>query len=181
MVSGWFSLVVPFEVEHLVDGITTKTLLKKIESCEFFVQANSLFVTGKLGPQKILEHILASLAGYGVVALDFEYRHLSQFQDRLSTTKSVALTNPKDREVRRARLMGKMESYREYNVIDPKNHGIESVSGLVDTPLGPMTITVGRKGTIRLNVKRGFILSIDCLNWILALIREEKPPQKVFL
>lgn len=170
---GYFSMVVPFEVECLVDGISTKRLEKRIETCEFFALGNTLFVAGKTGPQKMLEHIIASLTGFGVTAQEFEFRHLNQFKDRLSSIKNVKLTNPKDREVRWATLAGKMDSYDEYNIIDPKNHGIESVAGLLDTPLGPLTITAGRRGTIRLNVKRGFILTMDCLLWIVARITDQ--------
>jgi hypothetical protein len=179
LIRGFFSVVVPFEVEHLVEGIVTKTLLKRVETCEFFAMPECLFVTGKNAPQKILEHTLAGLSGYGVNLVEFEFRHMSQFQDRVSMLKSIALTNPKDRDVRRARLAGRIESYTEYNVIDPRNHGIENVSGLVDTPLGPVTVTVARKGGLRLNVRRGFILTMECLLWLLDLIREEKPPEHI--
>ena len=176
MIRGFFSIVVPFEVEHLIGGISTKTLFKRIESCDFIATENMLFVMGKTDPTKALERVLASLTGYGTAKLDFEFRQMSQFQDRLSQVKNVALTNPKDREIRKARLSGRIEDYTEYNVIDPRNHGIDSVAGLVDSPLGPITIAVNRKGSIRLNVRKGFILTVDCLNWILSLIRDEKYP-----
>ncbi|HQB84084.1 MAG TPA: hypothetical protein PLR50_11350, partial [Candidatus Rifleibacterium sp.] len=63
---------------------------------------------------------------------------------------------------------------------------IENIAGLIDTPLGPMTITVGKKGSIRLNVKKGLIMTVECLEWILDLIVSEtapgpvKAPQSVF-
>ena len=177
MIRGFYSMVVPFEVEHIIEGIVTKTLFKRVETCEFFALPEILFVSGKTGPQKVLERVFASLTGYGTAPLEFEFRQMSQFQDRLSMVKSIALTNPKDREVRRARLAGRIESYMEYNVIDPRNHGIESVSGLIDSPLGPVTITTSRKGGLRLNVRKGFILTMDCLMWLLAIIRDEKPPE----
>ena len=181
IIRGFFSMVTPFEVEHLVDGFVTKTLFKKIESCEFFATPEMLFVSGKSAPQKILERAYAGLSGYGVAPLEFEFLQLSQFQDRLSLVKSIALTNPKTSDVRRARLAGKIESYTEYNVIDPRNHDIESVSGLIDSPLGPLTITASRKGGIRIGVRRGFILTIECLHWIIAMIREEKPPERLLV
>lgn len=176
LIRGNFSVVVPFEVEHLVEGIVTKTLFKRVETCEFFALPEVLFVSGKTAPQKILEHALAGLSGYGTAPMEFEFRHMSQFQDRLSMLKNVALTNPKDRDVRRVRMAGKIEDYKGYNVIDPRNHGIDSVAGLVDSPLGPITVTISRKGGIRLNVRRGFILTIECLEWLLKLIREKQPP-----
>lgn len=176
---GFYSGIMPFEVEHLVEGITTKSLFKRIESAEFLLLENCMFTMGKSGPTKGLSNVLSATSGYGVSPMEFEFRQMSQLQDRLSQTKSIVLTNPKDKEVRRARLAGLIESYTEYNVIDPRNHGIESVAGLVDSPLGPLTITVTRKGGLRLNVKKGFILTVDCLLWLTALIRDEQPPEAV--
>ena len=70
-----------------------------------------------------------------------------------------------------------MESYTEYNIFYPRNHGIDSVAGLIDTPLGPMTITVAKNGSIRLAVKKGLIMTIECLEWIISLITSDKAPQ----
>ncbi|HNW35184.1 MAG TPA: hypothetical protein PKM25_09655, partial [Candidatus Ozemobacteraceae bacterium] len=179
LIRGFYSGVVPFEVEHLVEGITTKTLFKRIESTEFLLLDNCMFTMGKSGPTKGLSNVLSATSGYGASLMEFEFRQMSQLQDRLSQTKSIVLTNPKDKEVRRARLAGLIESYTEYNVIDPRNHGIESVAGLVDSPLGPLTITVTKKGGLRLTVSKGFILTIDCLLWLTALIRDEEPPAAV--
>jgi len=177
LIRGYFSVVVPFEVEHLNEGITTKVLLKRIETCEFFVLESILFATGKSAAVKNLARSLTPLSGFGVTNVEHDIRQMSQFYDRLSMVKSIALTNPKDREIRRARLAGRIESYTEYNIVDPRNHGIDSVSGLVDTPLGPITVTVGRKGALRLNVRKGFVMTIDCMLWLMTLIREEKPPE----
>ncbi len=179
LIRGFYSAVVPFEVEHLVEGMMTKEAMKRIEHCEFLAVENFLFTTGKAAPQKPLSHSLSLLTGYGVTLQEFEFHQLSQFHDRLSQLKSIALSNPKDREIRRARLTGHIESYTEYNVIDPRNHGIESVAGIVDSPLGPMTVTVSRRGGLRLGVRKGFILTLDCLLWVMALILDEKPPQNV--
>lgn len=177
LIRGFFSVVVPFEVEHLNEGITTKILLKRIETCEFFALDGILFASGKSSAVKNLSRSMTPLAGYGVTNVELDIRQMSQFYDRLSMVKSIALTNPKDREIRRARLAGRIESYTEYNIVDPRNHGIESVSGLVDSPLGPLTVTVGRKGSLRLNVRKGFVMTIDCMLWLMSLIREEKPPE----
>jgi len=179
VIRGFYSAIIPFEVEHLVDGISTKTLFKRIESCEFLALDGFVFTSGKTNPQKPLSHGLSLLSGYGVTLLEFEFNQLSQFHDRLSQLKSIALTNPKDKEIRRVRLTGHIESYTDYNVIDPRNHGIESVAGIVDSPLGPMTITVSRKGGLRLGVRKGFILTLDCLLWVMKLVMDEKPPEYV--
>lgn len=177
MVRGFFSTVIPFEVECLVDGITTKKLEKRIETCEFIALENRLYVTGKTGLQKILEHVLAELTGYGVSPVELEFRQLSQFSERLTVLKSIGLVNPKTRDVRRVKMTGKMEEYTDYNVIDPKNHGIESVAGVMDTPLGQMTVTVSRKGSIRLNVEKGFVLAVECLEWLMVAILDEEAPK----
>jgi len=176
-IRGFYSVVVPFEVEHLIDGLTTKTLLKRLESCEFAITENMLITWGKSNAIKLMTAALSAVTGQHIDLIEFEFQQLNQLQERMTRIKTVALINPKEKEVRRARLSGHMEGYTEYNVIDPRNHGIETVSGMIDTPLGPLTITVGRMGAVRLNVKRGLIMTTECLEWILALIKEEKLPE----
>ena len=177
IIRGFYSVVIPFEIEHLVEGITTKTLFKRIESCEFIITEKVVLTFGKSGPMKLLGAALSALTGEHVDLIEFEFQHMNQLQERMTNIKSIVVTNPKEKEIRRARLAGHMESYTEYNIIDARNHGIENVAGLIDTPLGPMTITVGKKGSIRLNVKKGLIMTIECLEWILDLIISEKAPQ----
>lgn len=176
IIRGFFTAIVPFETEHLVDGISSKTTFKRIESTEFLLSPDALYTWGKNGPARGLTTQLSSLTGYAVSLREFEFHQLRQLSERLSVLKTIGLKNAKDKEVRRVRLAGAIENYLEYNCIDPTNHDIESVAGLVDSPLGPMTLTVGRRGAIRIGVKRGFILTHDCLNWLIALILEENPP-----
>lgn len=176
-IRGFYSVIAPFEIKHLVEGITTKTLFKRIESCEFVITENMLIAWGNANPIKLFAAALSAATGNHVDLMEFEFQHLNQLQERMTRLKTAVLTNPKEKEVRRARLTGHMEGYTEYNVIDPRNHGIETVAGMVDTPLGPMTVTVGKKGSVRLNVKKGLIMTAECIEWILALIKEEKLPE----
>ncbi|MBF0544733.1 MAG: hypothetical protein HQM08_09885 [Candidatus Riflebacteria bacterium] len=175
IIRGFFSVVVTFEVEHLIDGIMTKSLLKRIETCEFIALKENTFMTGKSSAQKNLALVLTGLTNYGVTPIEYEFHQMSLFQDRLSMVKCIVLSNPKTKEIRRARLAGRIESYIEYNIVEPKNHEIDSVAGLVDSPLGPINVNLTRKGGIRLNVKKGFILTVECVQWILSLARDEKP------
>ena len=176
---GFYSVVVPFEVEHLIDGITTKTLFKRIESCEFIVSARAMYSFGRPAPMKLLGAALAAITGQHIDLIEFEFNHLNQLQERMTRIKTIVVTNPKEKEIRRARLAGHMESYTEYNIVDPRNHGIESVAGLIDTPLGPLTVTVAKKGSIRLNVKKGLVMTLECIDWVLALIMEDKRPEPI--
>ncbi len=176
---GYFSGIVPFEVEHLVEGNTTRTLFKRIESCEFIATGRTMFTMGRPGPAKGLSMALSSITGGEVALLEFDFNQLSQLQERMAKIKTIVVTNPKEKEIRRARLAGHIESYTDYNIIDPRNHGIDSVSGVVTTPLGSMTVTVGKKGSLRLGVTRGLILNTACLEWVIDLIREEKRPEVV--
>lgn len=176
IIRGYYSGIVPFEVEHLIDGNTTRTLFKRIESCEFIATGRSIFTHGKPGPGKGLSMALSGLTGSEVSLIEFDFHQLSQLQERMAKIKTIVVTNPKEKEIRRARLAGHIESYTDYNIIDPRNHGIDSVAGVVTTPLGSMTVTVGRKGTLRLGVTKGLILNVECLEWLLDLIREEKRP-----
>lgn len=175
LIRGYYSAVIPFEVDEVVEGITTSTNHERIDSCEFLVAGGYAFFMGKSAPQKPLAQALSTLTGYGVAPLELEFTELAQFHDRLKQVKSVVLTNSKDKEIRRAKLTGQIEDYTEYNVIDPRNHGIDSVAGILETPLGPMTVTVNRKGVLRLAVRKGFILTLDCLLWIMSRIMDVNP------
>ena len=179
IIRGYYSGIVPFEIEHLVDDISTTTLFKRIESCEFFLTQNSLFTRGKPGAMKGLASALSSATGHSVELIEFEFEQMNLLQERMTQVNSIVLTNPKDKEIRRARLAGRIESYTEYNIIDPRNHGIDSVAGIIDTPIGPITTTISKKGGLRLNVKKGMIILVEHLDWILSLIRDEKPPEPV--
>ncbi|GAB4284525.1 MAG: hypothetical protein Kow0029_31130 [Candidatus Rifleibacteriota bacterium] len=179
IIRGYYSGIVPFEVEHLVEGNTTRTLLKRIESCEFIATSRSVFTMGKPGPTKGLAMALSAIIGSEVSLMEFEFSQLSQLQERMAKIKSIVVTNPKEKEIRRARLAGHIESYTEYNIIDPRNHGIDSISGVVTTPLGSMTVTVSKKGGLRLGVQKGLIINVECLEWLLDLIREEKRPDPI--
>lgn len=179
LIRGYYSGIVPFEIEHLVDKVSTKTLFRRIETCEFFLTPSSLFITGKPGPMKGLSHALSALTGHSVELIEFEFDDMNLLQERMTEVKTIVLTNPKDKEIRRVRLAGRIESYTEYNVIDPRNHGIDSVSGVIDTPIGPLTATISKKGGLRLNVKKGLIILVEHLDWIMSLIRDEKRPDPV--
>ncbi len=173
VVRGHYYVVYPFEIEHLVDNLTTKTLFKRIESCEFIITEHSALVFGKSGPIKLMISALEYAMGSEVGPLEFDFEEMNRFQNRLLNIKAIVVSNPKEKEIRRARLSGHMENYTEYNIIDPRNHNIDSISGLVETPLGKMTVTVSNKGTLRLSVKKGMILTTQCIEYIIKLLTEE--------
>ena len=137
VIRGYYSGIVPFEVEQLVEGITTKTLHKRIESVEFILAEKRLFTWGKGGQAKALSNAISALSGYGVPSMQFETEQMRQLESSLSQVKKIDVTNPKCKEVRRAKLAGLIEHYQSCGVVEPGNHGIESVSGLADSPLGP--------------------------------------------
>ncbi|MBF0406445.1 MAG: hypothetical protein HQM10_03755 [Candidatus Riflebacteria bacterium] len=171
-VRGFFSVVVPFEVERLNDGIMSKFLLKRIETCEFILLKDMTFAFGKSSAQKNLSLVLTMLTNFGVTPVEYEFHNMSQFQDRLSVVKSIVLTNPKTREISKARLAGRIEDYTDYGIVEPKNHEIDSVSGLVDSPLGPLNVNLSSKGNLRISVKKGFVLTVNCLKWIIRLTKD---------
>lgn len=173
---GFYSMVIPFEVEHLVDGISTKTLLERIESCEFIISDQIFILFGNSGCGKCFASALAAATGVHVDFAEYEFMTMSQIQERMTRIKSIVVTNPKEKEVRRARLAGHMESYTEYNIVDPRNHGIDSVQGLIETPLGPMNLKLSKNGSFSLGVKKGLILTVECLEWLFQLIESEDKP-----
>ncbi|MEW6711609.1 MAG: hypothetical protein AB1403_17435 [Candidatus Riflebacteria bacterium] len=177
LIRGHFSLIHPFEIEHLVEGLNTRTLFKRIESCEFYANHKHIFCDGKPGPIKCLAIAFEGLTLHNCLLAEFDFDQLHQLQTRFSAFKNVVLTNPKDKEIRRARLAGQIEDYESCGIVEPQNHGIETVGGFVSTPLGEINLTVSKKGSMRLGVKKGMIINFDCLEWLIDLICEEKMPE----
>lgn len=174
---GYYSMIIPFEVSHLVEGITTKTLLKRIESCEFILSEKMAIAFGDSGPIKCMLAALSAATGEHVEMAEYEYQELYRLQERISKVSAIALINPKEMSVRKARLTGNIEHYTEYDIVNRSNHGIEHVQGRIDnTPLGPMRMKVSKKGVFNLGVRRGMILTIECLEWLVCFVENESVP-----
>ena len=179
VIRGFYSNLASFNVEFFKDGITTKEEFKRIESCEFLITPERIYLFGKQGPQKLIEMALSAATGEHVERVEFDNHCMELVQGRLTVMKSIVVENPKDKEIRRARLTGHMEDYESYNIVEPNNHEINSISGIIETPLGAMTLTVDKKGKVRLGVKRGLIINLDNLNWILELITSDTGPAPI--
>ena len=179
VIRGFYSNLASFNVEFFKDGITTKEEFKRIESCEFLITLERIYLFGKQGPQKLIEMALSAATGEHVERVEFDNHCMELVQGRLTVMKSIVVENPKDKEIRRARLTGHMEDYESYNIVEPNNHEINSISGIIETPLGAMTLTVDKKGKVRLGVKRGLIINLDNLNWILELITSDAGPAPI--
>ena len=176
-IRGFYSMIIPFEVTHLVDGITTKTLFKRIESCEFVLTEKMALVFGDAGPAKCMLAALSAVTGNHVEVAEYEYQQLYRLQERINKVSAIALSNPKEMSVRKARLTGNIEHYTEYDIVNRGNHGIEYVQGLIEnTPLGPMRMKVSKKGVFNLGVRRGMILTIECLEWLVGFVENESVP-----
>ena len=72
-----------------------------------------------------------------------------------------------------------MEDYESYNIVEPNNYQINSISGIIETPLGAMKLSVDKKGKVSLGVKKGLIINLDNLNWIMDLITSEAGPAPI--
>ena len=172
VVRGSFSAVTPFEVSRLVDGIMTKELLKRVDTVEFFLLKDGMVTWGCQRLAKNVASLFSVLTGYGFSLRTYEFDELSMLQNRFQVLKRISVLNGNKSQIRRLTMAGAIENYTEVNGIDPKNHHIRSVSGLLDTPTGPMTVTVDDAGGIRLGTRRGYIISLDVIQWILTQLSD---------
>ena len=179
VIRGFYSNLASFNVEFFKDGITTKEEFKRIESVEFIISPERIYLFGKPGPAKLIEMALSAATGEHIERVEFDNECMTLVQGRLTVMKSIVVENPKDKEIRRARLSGHMEDYESYNIVEPNNYQINSISGLIETPLGAMKLSVDKKGKVTLGVKRGLIINLDNLNWIMDLITSESGPAPI--
>ena len=179
VIRGFYSNLASFNVEYFKEGITTKEEFKRIESVEFIISPERIYLFGKPGPAKLIEMALSAATGEHVERVEYDNECMELVKSRLTIMKSIVVENPKDKEIRRARLSGHMEDYESYNIVEPNNYQINSICGIIETPLGAMKLSVDKKGKVTLGVKRGLIINLDNLNWIMDLITSDAGPAPI--
>jgi hypothetical protein len=169
---GYFSFIEPFEVEELIDGMTTQKLHKRIKTAEFVQTGAFLFAWGNGSAIKLLASYISS--EYATATkIEFEFNDLFNLQNRLELCKSVTVKNPKENKIKTVKLTGTLDMYSEHDVIEPRNHVIKSVSGIMNTPaIGKITVAATDKGVIRIGTKKGCILPVDVVVWLIKLMSE---------
>lgn len=176
IIRGFYTILKNFEVEHYVDGFTTKENFVRLEHCEFIITPERIYVFGQSTPAKLLETALSAATGSHVEKVEFDLEYMQKLQNRLTIMETIVVENSKQNPIRRARLTGHMEEYEALPIIEAGNHEINSMKGTVETPLGSMKLTVDKKGKITLGVKKGMIVNVDNLNFIYDLITAEEAP-----
>lgn len=168
---GYFSFIEPYEAENLVDGMTTMEAKSRIRTAEFVQTGDFLFAWGHGGAIKLLASYISS--EYSTATkIEFEFNDLFNLQNRLELCKSVKIKNPKESKVKTATLSGVLDHYAEFNVLDPRNHELKSVSGIMNTAIGKITVAANNKGVIRIGTKKGCVLPVDVVVWLIKLMNE---------
>ena len=168
---GYFSFVEPYEVENIVDGMTAMEAKKRIKTAEFVQTGDFLFAWGRSSAIKLLASYISS--EYGTATkIEFEFNDLFNMQSRFELCKSVKVKNPKESKVKTVSLIGNLDCYSEYNCLEPRNHELKSVSGIMNTPIGKITVAANNKGVIRIGTKKGCILPVDVIVWLIKLMNE---------
>lgn len=177
LIRGSYGMMYKWEPEQWIDGISTKVMLKRIESCNFMITPLRVYVWGKSGPSKLLADALSGALAERVGKVEFDQPIMEQVRTRLGTIKAIVIENQKNNPLRRARLSGEMEEYESYGVCVAHEYEINSVAGIAETPLGAIKLTVDKKGTIRLGVKKGLVVNVDNLDWIMDYITADVAPE----
>lgn len=169
---GYFSFIEPYEVENIVENMTTKELKHRIKSAEFIQVDNFLFAWGNGSAIKLLASYISN--EYSTATkIEFEFNDLFNLQNRLELCKSVTVKNPKENKVKTVKLTGTLDSYCDCNSLDPKNHELKSVSGIMNTPaLGKIMVAANDKGVLKIGTKKGCILHTDVIIWLIKLMNE---------
>jgi hypothetical protein len=167
---GYFSFVEHYEVENIVDGMTAMELKKRIKSAEFVQTGDFLFAWGNSSAIKLLTSYISSEFATAT-KIEFEFNDLFNLQSRFELCKSVKIKNPKESKVKTVSLTGTLDCYSEHDVIEPRNHEIKSVAGIMNTlDLGKITVAATDKGVIRIGTKKGCILPVDVVVWLIKLM-----------
>ena len=168
---GYFSFVEPYEVENIVDGMTAMEAKKRIKTAEFAQTGDFLFAWGNSGAIKLLASYISSEFATAT-KIEFEFNDLFNLQSRFELCKSVKIKNPKESKVKTVSLTGTLDHYAEFNVLDPRNHELKAVSGIINSSIGKITVAANNKGIIRIGTKKGCILPFDVVIWLIKLMNE---------
>lgn len=168
---GYFSFVEPYEVENIVDGMTAMEAKSRIRTAEFAQTGDFLFAWGNSSAIKLLTSYVSS--EYATATkIEFEFNDLFNLQSRFELCKSVKIKNPKENKVKTVSLTGTLDHYAEFNVLDPKNHDLKAVSGIINSSIGKITVAANNKGIIRIGTKKGCILPFGVVIWLIKLMNE---------
>lgn len=169
---GYFSFIESYETENIVDGMTAMELKKRIKTAEFVQTGDFLFAWGNSSAIKLMSSYISS--EYSTATkIEFEFNDLFNLQSRLELCKSVTVKNSKESKVKTVKLTGTLDCYSEHDVVEPRNHTIKSVSGIMNTPaLGKITVAATDKGVIRIGTKKDCILPVDVVVWLIKLMNE---------
>jgi hypothetical protein len=168
---GYFSFVEPYEVENIVDGMTTMEAKSRIRTAEFVQIGDFLFAWGNSSAIKLLTSYISS--EYATATkIEFEFNDLFNLQSCFELCKSVKIKNPKESKVKTVSLTGTLDHYAEFNVLDPRNHELKAVSGIINSSIGKITVAANNKGIIRIGTKKGCILPFDVVIWLIKLMNE---------
>jgi hypothetical protein len=169
---GYFSFIEPYEVENLVNFMTTMEVKNRIRTAEFVQTGDFLFAWGNSSAIKLLTSYISSEFATAT-KIEFEFNDLFNLQSRFELCKSVKIKNPKESKVKTVSLTGTLDCYSEHDVIERGNHEIKAVSGIMNThAIGKITVAATDKGVIRIGTKKGCILPVDVVVWLIKLMNE---------
>ena len=173
VVGGMYSVIVPFEVEHLIDETTVTTMFRKIATCEFVQLGHYLICWGKANPMaglvREMRTILGDLVAGGVgeyysplTAITFDLSEMKYASNMFVMVKSINVVNPKSSDLRQVKLVGEVENMKSYDqIVDPENYGINNVTGVINLGIGPTVVTVRHDGSIKFGIKPGLMMRFD--------------------
>jgi hypothetical protein len=168
---GYFSFIEHYEVENIVDGMTTTEAKSRIRTAEFVQTGDFLFAWGNSSAIKLLTSYISSEFATAT-KIEFEFNDLFNLQSRFELCKSVTVKNSKENKVKTVKLTGTLDFYSEHDVIERGNHEIKSVAGIMNTAIGKITVTASNKGVIRIGTKKDCILPFDVVVWLIKLMNE---------
>lgn len=168
---GYFSFIEPYETENIVDGMTAMELKKRIKTAEFVQTGDFMFAWGNGSAIKLLASYISSEYA-AATKIEFEFNDLFNLQSRFELCKSVKIKNPRENKVKTVSLTGTLDCYSEYNCLEPSNHELKSVSGIMNTAIGKITVAANSKGVIRIGTKKGCVLPVDVVIWLIKLMSE---------
>ena len=175
-ITGTFVNLYDFEVKYFNGEVTTTDLKKKLVSCDFMLTENYAFATGD-GPAKSLFRmnlglIVPPLTDTDVTLPTLEYDNMNSFQHHLTLITNLSIKNPKDCEIRKLTVSGKIEDIAGVPGVAQGRFTVLSVQGLFEDSVdGALTIKITNKGLLTIKKRSNYVLTPDFADKIMGLTR----------
>lgn len=168
-----FGAIIPFDIERIDDeGKIVQETFFRVDKCGILVFEDAVLMTGRPGAQKQAAEVLSAHLMQEITPIKFDQAVMRRFEGDFILVKSVQLDEVPHAEIKKIRLLGRIEDIYAFSGLDVTHSKISAISGtfkLGDREYATIKVTGG--GKISLYGKKGTGLKLKVVDFFKNFIR----------